>query len=98
MRTLLLPKIFTLVLFLMSFFVTAQITVSGKVNFKNKGVKDISVTLKDTYDGSTTDENGNFFFQTSEKGKQILVFSILNLWKLKNLCYLKTMQSLSMQN
>ena len=29
----------------------AQITISGKVNFKNKGVKDISVTLKDTYDG-----------------------------------------------
>ena len=75
MRTLLLPKIFALVLFLMNFFVTAQTTVSGKVNFKNKGVKDISVTLKDTYDGATTDENGNFSFQTSEKGKQILVFS-----------------------
>ncbi len=29
----------------------AQTTISGKVKFKNKGVKDISVTLKDTYDG-----------------------------------------------
>ena len=59
----------------MALFLNAQITVSGKVNFKNKGVKDISVTLKDTYDGSTTDAEGNYSFQTSEKGKQILVFS-----------------------
>ncbi len=53
----------------------AQTTISGKVKFKNKGVKDISVTLKDTYDGATTDENGNFTFQTYEKGAQTLVFA-----------------------
>ena len=53
----------------------AQTTISGKVKFKNKGVKDISVTLKDTYDGATTDENGNYTFQTSEKGERNLVFS-----------------------
>ena len=56
-------------------FMSAQITVSGSVKFKNKGVKDISVTLKNTYDGSTTDEKGNYSFQTSEKGDHILVFS-----------------------
>ena len=53
----------------------AQKTISGKVNFKNKGIKDVSVTLKNTYDGSTTDENGTFSFHTSEKGHHILVFS-----------------------
>ncbi len=56
-------------------FLNAQITISGKVNFKNKGIKDISVTLKDTYDGATTDEMGNYSFQTSEKGNHIIVFS-----------------------
>lgn len=52
-----------------------QITISGKVKFRNIGVKDISVTLKDTYDGGTTDSNGNYSFQTTEKGSFILVFS-----------------------
>ena len=53
----------------------AQITISGKISFKNKGVKDISVTLKDTYDGATTNENGHYSFQTSEKGNHVLVFT-----------------------
>lgn len=61
--------------FLAGFFLSAQITVSGTVNFKNKGVKDISVTLKDTYDGTTTDANGNYTFETSEKGNHMVVFS-----------------------
>lgn len=55
-------------------FCNAQITISGKVTFKNKGVKDISVTLKDSYDGATTDQNGNYSFETNEKGNQTLVF------------------------
>ena len=54
----------------------SQITISGNVLGKHgKPLKDVSVTLKDTYDGATTDENGNYSFQTSEKGNQILVFS-----------------------
>ena len=46
----------------------AQVTISGKVTSKGKGLKNVSVTLKDTYDGATTDANGNYTFQTSEKG------------------------------
>lgn len=75
MQTFIISKVILLVSLLMAFFLNAQTTVSGKVIFKNKGVKDISVTLKDTYDGSTTDENGTYSFTTSEKGKYILVFS-----------------------
>lgn len=75
MQTFIITKVFLLVIFLMSLFANAQITISGKVNFKNKGVKDISVTLKDSYDGGTTDASGNYSFQTSEKGSQFLVFS-----------------------
>ncbi|MBF8457986.1 carboxypeptidase-like regulatory domain-containing protein [Kaistella sp. G5-32] len=75
MQTFIISKLLLLFSFLMGLFLNAQITISGKVNYKTKGVKDISVTLKDTYDGSTTDANGNYSFQTSEKGNHILVFS-----------------------
>lgn len=53
----------------------AQVTISGKVTAKGKGLKNVSVTLKDTYDGATTDANGNYTFQTSEKGTQTLAYS-----------------------
>ena len=75
MQTFIISKVLLLVCFLMSLFSNAQTTVSGKVNFKNKGIKDISVTLKDSYDGATTDVDGNFSFETSEQGQKILVFS-----------------------
>lgn len=44
------------------------------MTFKNKGINQINVTLKDTYDGATTDSDGNFSFETSEKGNHILTF------------------------
>jgi vitamin B12 transporter len=53
----------------------AQVKISGKVTFRNKGIPEVNVTLKDTYDGTTTDANGNFSFETSEKGIQKLTFS-----------------------
>lgn len=70
-------RIFTLLLtFVSTLTLIAQITVSGKVLGRgNKPLKDVSVTLKDTYDGATTDESGNYKFETSEKGNQTLVFS-----------------------
>ena len=71
-------RIFGLLSFLMSISIWSQITISGKVTFKNKPLKDINVTLKDTYDGATSDENGNYSFSTSELGDNILVFSGLN--------------------
>lgn len=53
----------------------SQIKISGKVTFKNKGVSEVNVTLKDTYDGATTDAQGNFSFETSEKGNHKVVFT-----------------------
>ncbi len=55
--------------------IAAQIKISGKITYKNKGIPNISVTLKDTYDGATSDKDGNYSFETSEKGNQILVFT-----------------------
>lgn len=70
-------RIFTLLFtFAFTFTLFAQITISGKVlGRNNKPLKDVSVTLKDTYDGATTDEKGNYKFETSEKESQTLIFS-----------------------
>lgn len=53
----------------------SQMKITGKVSFKNKGVSEVNVTLKDTYDGTTTDGQGNFSFETSEKGTHIITFT-----------------------
>ncbi|MET3034608.1 TonB-dependent receptor [Chryseobacterium sp. NRRL B-14859] len=68
-------KVLLLIFFLTYMMGYAQIKVSGKVTFKNKGVSEVNVTLKDTYDGATTDTQGNFSFETSEKGNRILTFT-----------------------
>jgi len=58
---------------LVSIAMKAQVTISGKVS-DNKGrpVAGASITLKDTYDGGTSDSLGNYKFKSSEKGEQTL--------------------------
>lgn len=70
-----LVKTFSALFLFIAVFSFAQIKIEGKVTSKSKGVQDVSVTLKDTYDGATTDENGNYTFETTEKGNHVLVFS-----------------------
>lgn len=60
----------TLLFLLTGFIIWAQTTVSGKVNYEYKPLKDINVTLKDIYDGATTDENGSFSFTNRGEGRQ----------------------------
>jgi sulfite reductase alpha subunit-like flavoprotein len=73
MQTRILTFAFT---FILSLTLFSQITISGKVLGKHgKPLKEVSVTLKDTYDGATTDEAGNYKFETTEKGNKTLVFS-----------------------
>ncbi|MGI8581998.1 MAG: TonB-dependent receptor [Chitinophagaceae bacterium] len=65
-------KIFCLI-FIISFSANAQTNVSGKIlDNKNKPLPGISLTLKNTYDGTTTDSSGNYSFITGEKGEQTL--------------------------
>ncbi|MGH1518574.1 TonB-dependent receptor [Chryseobacterium sp. JK1] len=68
-------NILFLILLLISIMGYSQVKISGKVSFKNKGIGEVNVTLKDTYDGATTDAQGNFSFETSEKGAQIITFT-----------------------
>ena len=59
--------------FLISFSANAQTNISGKIlDNKNKPISGISISLKNTYDGTTTDSSGNYSFKTDEKGEQTL--------------------------
>jgi len=62
---------------LFSLFVFAQVRISGKVtNADDKGVPDISVTIRNTTLGTTTDVEGNYSLQANLKpGTYELVFS-----------------------
>lgn len=69
-----------LLMLLLQFFTVslfAQTTISGKVtDADNKGVADISVVVRTTNFGGTTDANGNYSIQTTLKsGTYQLEFS-----------------------
>lgn len=69
-------KTFFLPFILFSFgFAQAQTVISGRVTSKNRGVPGVNVSLRDTYDGATTDTEGRYSFETNEKGSHTLSFS-----------------------
>ncbi|HKO82298.1 MAG TPA: TonB-dependent receptor, partial [Chitinophagaceae bacterium] len=54
----------------------SQVTIKGVVkNNRAKPLHGVSISLKDTYDGATTDSSGKFSFTTTEKGQQVLIAS-----------------------
>ena len=58
---------------------TAQTVISGKVMDKKKTpLLGANVYLDGTYDGATTNENGEFSFETFETGVQTLVVSFVS--------------------
>ena len=58
---------------LTAFMVAGQVKISGHVKNQNgKPVSGVSILLKGTYDGTTSDSLGNFSFETTEKGNQQL--------------------------
>ena len=53
-----------------------QVTVKGVIkDNKSKAVAGVSISIKDSYDGGTTDSTGKYSFKTTEKGEQLLVIS-----------------------
>lgn len=53
--------------------VDAQVKISGKItDNKNKPLRGVSITIIDSYDGTTTDSLGNYSFTTTEKGEHQL--------------------------
>ena len=63
-------------LFFLTITLQAQTTISGLVK-DNKGrpVPATSISIKDSYDGSTSDSLGNYKFTTTEKGEHLLIFT-----------------------
>ena len=56
--------------------VAAQVTIKGVIkDNKAKPVAGVSISIKDSYDGGTSDSTGKYSFKTSEKGEQLLVIS-----------------------
>ena len=76
------------------FSLIAQTTISGKVtDKKNNPIFGANVYLDGTYDGGSTDKEGNFSFSTSEKGTQTLVISFISFET-----YVKTASVSSLKN
>ena len=68
--------VLTSVFLFLAMTISAQVTIKGEVrDNKNNPISGASISIKDSYDGATADSAGRYSFKTSEKGKQILVFS-----------------------
>jgi hypothetical protein len=70
-------------LFIISFFtfctlpVFSQIKISGKLtDGRQNPLSGASISIKNSYDGTTTDSSGHFIISTTEKGTQSLVATI----------------------
>ncbi len=69
----------TLLAVILPYSLLAQTTVSGVVTQKNgTPILGANVYLDGTYDGASTDENGQFNFTTEETGVQTLVVSFVS--------------------
>lgn len=52
---------------------TAQTEITGKITDNhNKALSGISISIKDSYDGATSDSAGRFSFATSDTGQHLL--------------------------
>jgi vitamin B12 transporter len=78
-------KLFSFLLCLATLAVHAQVSISGKLtDNKNKPIKGASITIIDSYDGTTTDSLGNYSFTTSEAGEHFLTATMSGYSEYKN--------------
>lgn len=67
------------VCFLTHTLLIAQTTIAGKVtDTKGNPIEGANIYLEGTYDGTSSDEKGNFSFITSEEGEQTLTVSFIS--------------------
>lgn len=70
-------QVITVLLIFVSFAGFAQVKISGRMtDNKNKALAGASITIKNSYDGTTSDSLGNFSFITTEKGAHIVEASL----------------------
>jgi len=85
-------KIFTLSLLITLMFqgLTAQTKISGRItDQKKQPVPGVNILIKDSYDGSTTDANGNYSFTASDTGEVILVATMIGFEPVEKKVHLK---------
>lgn len=88
----------TISIFLLSFSLLAQTTISGKVtDQKGFPIDGANVYLDGTYDGSTTNDSGEFSFTTKETGIQKLIISYLSFETYILVTEVSLMQSLEVK-
>ncbi|MDP5082087.1 MAG: TonB-dependent receptor [Winogradskyella sp.] len=69
----------TIVLFFFALLGSGQTTISGRVeDTKNQPIIGANVYLNGTYDGATTNNQGEFIFKTDEVGTQTLIISFMS--------------------
>lgn len=74
-------RFLVLLIFLLSFLpldgLFGQVRISGRMtDTRNIPLAGASISLKDSYDGTTTDSAGYYQFETYEKGAQVLVATL----------------------
>ncbi len=80
---------FLLVCLLSSSASFAQTIISGKTkDSRGRPVPGVSITVKDSYDGSTSDSSGNYRFETSETGDKTLIATSIGYYSLEQKIYL----------
>ena len=61
-------KYFIPVFLLTNMIAKAQVTISGKtINSKNKVLSGVSISIKNSYDGATSDSTGNYFLRQMKR-------------------------------
>lgn len=67
-------KVFLFLLLFTGSGAIAQVKISGRISDnRNRPVLGSSISLKDSYDGATSDSSGNYSFSTNEKGAHVLI-------------------------
>jgi len=75
--------IFTILIGLAGLQANSQSTISGVVSGKDGSLPGASVYLEGTYDGTSTNDKGEFSFKTSRTGKVILTVSFIGFESFK---------------
>jgi outer membrane cobalamin receptor len=88
-----------LFIFSLSSFVTiGQTTISGKVTEPNgTPILGANVYLEGTYDGTSSNDNGDFSFETTEEGEQTLIVSFLSFENYKLIVTVSEMNNLTIK-
>ncbi len=95
-RTAVFKQLLLPITFLFSTLTIAQTSISGTViDEKNNPITGANVYLEGTYDGTSTNTNGNFSFETAENGTLSLIVSAISYethYEIGDVIFLKNLQ------